>query len=320
MIRVTFTYVVTNTGNVTLDPVTVGDSVLGSISCPQTTLDPGGSETCTAAGGDAVAGQYTNTATATGQGVDDTGAPLGSPVAGTAIANYFGEENAPAIMVVKDVNGHHQPNEPGLYVPVGNPVTFTYVVTNVGNRTLNPVTLQDSVLGPVTCPQPSLPVEGSMTCTATGGKATPGQYTNTATATGQGVNSAGVPVGSPVTAADTANYFGYTSAINVVKDVDGQHEATPPGLYVPDGSEVTFTYLVTNTGNVNLDPITVRDNVLGTIACPQPSLQPQTSETCTKTQVAASGEHSNEADRDGRGRDQPGCTPRLARHRPGQRR
>ena len=123
---VTFTYVVTNTGNVTLDPVTLDDSVLGAITCPQTTLDPGDAETCTAGGGDAVAGQYTNTATAAGQGVDNTGSPLVQlQLTDTAIANYFGEENVPAIMVVKQVNAQHQPTAPGLYVPVGSSVTFT---------------------------------------------------------------------------------------------------------------------------------------------------------------------------------------------------
>ena len=47
---ITYCYKVTNTGNVTLDPVVVTDPMTGlsAISCPATTLAPWASETCTA--------------------------------------------------------------------------------------------------------------------------------------------------------------------------------------------------------------------------------------------------------------------------------
>jgi hypothetical protein len=41
-----FTYVVTNTGDVTLNDIMVVDNVLGPIVCPTTTLDPGQSMDC----------------------------------------------------------------------------------------------------------------------------------------------------------------------------------------------------------------------------------------------------------------------------------
>ena len=47
---VTYSYTVTDTGNVTLRRITVVDPMfrLSRISCPVTTLSPGGTETCTA--------------------------------------------------------------------------------------------------------------------------------------------------------------------------------------------------------------------------------------------------------------------------------
>jgi large repetitive protein len=42
------------------------------------------------------------------------------------------------------------------------------------------------------------------------------------------------------------------ASINVVKFVNGQDADSPTGPHVPVGSTVTFTYVVTNTGDVTL--------------------------------------------------------------------
>ena len=289
---ITFTYQVTNTGNVTLNPVAVTDDHVSPVTCPQTSLAPGQSMTCTATT-PALAGQQTNTATATGEGVDNNDSPVGNSVSTTDTGNYFGQ--TPAIALVKQINGQHETAAPGLIVLVGTPVTFTYEVTNTGNITLTPVTVTDNILGTITCPQTSLAPTASETCTAAGGNSIAGNHQNTATATGQGVDDTGGPVGSPVSGTDTANYFGDAPAITLTKDVDGQHEPTAPGLSVSAGSTLTFTYVVTNTGNVTDSRISVTDNVLGPIACPKDTLAPGESETCTKTQTAAAGQHVNTA-------------------------
>ncbi len=291
---VTFTFLVTNTGNVTLDPVTLTDTVLGSITCPQTSLAAGASETCTATGGDAALGQHTNQATANGQGVDNTGGPVGPSATATDTANYFGSERLPAISLVKDVDGHHEPTPPGLYIPVGDPVTFTYLLTNIGDSTVASISVVDDVLGTITCPQTSLAPGDTETCTAPGGKAVAGEHQNAATATAQPLDSTGRPTGSPVNATDGANYFGSAAAITVTKDINGQHEPTAPGLNIAVGAPLTFTYTINNTGNVSLDPVTLTDNVLGLITCPQSSLTAGASETCTAPGGNASaGQHQN---------------------------
>ncbi|MEZ5191692.1 MAG: hypothetical protein R2734_03685 [Nocardioides sp.] len=65
-----YTFVVTNTGNVTLDPVTVDDPKVGPVACPSGPLAPGDSVTCgpatyTLTQADVDAGHVANTATAT---------------------------------------------------------------------------------------------------------------------------------------------------------------------------------------------------------------------------------------------------------------
>jgi hypothetical protein len=74
---VTYSYKVTNTDNVTLNPVTVTDPMVGlsAISCPDTSLTAGQSETCTAT--------YTTTATdVTNGSISNTGTATGTPPTG----------------------------------------------------------------------------------------------------------------------------------------------------------------------------------------------------------------------------------------------
>ncbi len=311
---VTFSYLVTNTGNVTLEPVTLTDNVFGAIACPSTSLAPGDSETCTATAA-AVLGQQANVGTATGQGVDDTGTPIGPPVNTTDTANYFGA--GPDMTLVKDVNGQREPTSPGPLIPVGDPVTFTYLVTNTGNVTLNPVTVDDSILGAVSCPAAPLAAGGTVTCSATA-PAIAGQQTNVGTATGQGVDNNGAPVGQAVTADDTGNYIGTlrAPAITLAKQVNGQPEPIAPGLYVPVASPVTFSYLVTNNGDTTLNPVTLNDNVLGSITCPQTSLAAGTTMTCSAVRRRRHrGRTQQRGDGHRPAREQRRPTGRLAAHR-----
>ena len=159
--------------------------------------------------------------------MDNNGAPVGDPVSATDTGNYFGA--APAITLDKQVNNQDEPTAPGLFIPVGQPVTFTYIVTNTGNVTLDPVTVDDDILGPVTCPETSLAPGTSETCTAPGGNATAGPHQNTATVTGQGVDDNDAPVGTPATANALANDFGEAPSITLTKNVNGQHQPNPPG-------------------------------------------------------------------------------------------
>ena len=66
-----------------------------------------------------------------------------------------------------------------------------------------------------------------------------------------------------MTDSNPANHFGDAAAIHIVKLINGQDDDAPTGPHVPVGSTVTFTYVVTNTGNVPLANVTVVDDKLG---------------------------------------------------------
>jgi hypothetical protein len=192
----------------------------------------------------------------------------------------------PKVTILKKTNGTDNDAAPGPTVAVGSTVTWTYLVTNTGTLTLNPVTVTDDKVGAITCPQTSLAAGASMTCTNTG-IAVAGQYTNVGTVSGK------PPTGPNVTASNPDNYFGSAPGIMIVKKTNGTNNDMAPGPTVPVGSTVTWTYLVTNTGNVTLNGVAVTDDKVGAITCPSTTLAAGASMTCTKTGTAVAGQYTN---------------------------
>ena len=153
---VTWEYVVTNTGEVTLtDLVVIDPRLSGStpMSCPTTTLAPTESTTCIATG-PALSGKYKNVAIAFATD------PFGVQVSDFDPSHYFGVEGG--ITLKKYTNGVDADEAPGALIPVGGPVEWTYDITNTGNTALSSIALSDNQLGAVTCPQTTLPVDGVM--------------------------------------------------------------------------------------------------------------------------------------------------------------
>jgi uncharacterized repeat protein (TIGR01451 family) len=164
----------------------------------------------------------------------------------------------PGISIVKTTNGGD-----GLNIPVGNPVTWTYTVTNNGNVPLSNITVTDSKgVTPAYVSGDSnsdgkLDTNETWIYTATG-TAVAGQYNNTGEAKGK------PPTGSNVTATDDSSYFGQTPSnpsITIVKKTNGVHYTGAPGPTIAVGDPVNWTYEVTNPGsNVPLSNITVTDS------------------------------------------------------------
>ena len=82
-------------------------------------------------------------------------------------------------------------------------------------------------------------------------------------------------------------------AISIVKKTNGTNNNVAPGPTIPVGASVTWTYLVTNTGNVTLTNVAVTDNKIGAIACPATTLAAGDSMTCTAMGTAVAGQYTN---------------------------
>ena len=107
----------------------------------------------------------------------------------------------PAIDIEKATNGQDADNPTGPSIPAGDPVLWTYEVTNTGNVDLDNVVVTDDQGVVVDCPQDTLDIGQSMTCTGDG-IADPGQYANVSTVTGV------APDGTTVDDMDPSHYFG----------------------------------------------------------------------------------------------------------------
>jgi uncharacterized repeat protein (TIGR01451 family) len=261
---ITYSYVVTNTGNVTLHRITVNDDKLGPVTCPIDVLAPGEDLTCTATRtittADVDAGSIRNTAIATGH------PPTGPPVTDTD-SDIVHAIHIPGIQVEKIAT-------PATYAHAGQEIAFTYQVTNTGNVTLTRVTVTDSKIpGPIPCAATTLAPGQTTTChatyTITQADVDAGHATNVATATGH------PPTGPPVTDRGEETITSLpAAAIKLVK-------TSFPDEYGAPGEIITYTYTVTNTGNVTLHGITVTDDrVPPPITCQLTTLAPGQSTTC----------------------------------------
>ena len=234
---VTFTYVVTNTGPVSLGNVVVTDDKLGPISFTGGDVNGNGQldltetwiyvQTATA-----LAGQQTNIGTVTAQDASATTATDSNT------ATYFGI--APSINIVKFVNGQDADSAPGPQVAPGSTVTFTYVVTNTGLVSLASVVITDDKLGTIPFAGGDVNANGQLDLSETWtyvqtATALAGQQTNIGTATGQ------VAGGTTATDNNSANYFGGTAGPSVPPSSSGLPDAYTA---VPSGQDAAVWPLV----------------------------------------------------------------------------
>jgi hypothetical protein len=113
----------------------------------------------------------------------------------------FSTDIKTAIDIEKATNGQDADEPTGPTIPVGDPVNWSYVVTNIGDVPLSNVSVDDDQGVVVTCPQDTLAVGESMTCTASD-TAQAGQYANLGTACGLS------DAGTEVCDEDPSHYFG----------------------------------------------------------------------------------------------------------------
>jgi uncharacterized repeat protein (TIGR01451 family) len=165
----------------------------------------------------------------------------------------------------------------------GDEITYTFTVTNTGDVALVTVVLTDPICDDGTIAlvddgngDTTLAVDEVWTyeCTRVITDTDPDPLPNTATVLGTDVQ------GRTTDDADDHEVDLIEPAIQVVKTVDDESPS--------EGQTVTFTYVVTNTGDTTLFDVEVVDDLLGAIGTID-ELEPGASATLTKTMVVAAG-------------------------------
>jgi len=221
-------------------------------------------------------------------------AKIGEPVPADPTM-VFGENCelvGPAVRIEKSTNGEDADEAPGPTVLVGDTVTWEYVVTNTGGIDLTNVQVVDDQGVTVDCGgETTLAAGMSMTCTGSG-VATLGQYGNVGTV------SADSTVGSvTVTDSDASHYLGVETlppGIKIKKFTNGKDADEAPGPIVLVDAPVTWEYVVTNTGAIDLTDVQVVDDQGVIVDCSgQTMLAAGMSMTCTGSGVATLGQYTN---------------------------
>jgi uncharacterized repeat protein (TIGR01451 family) len=284
---VTYTFTVSNTGNVPLDGLTIaetaftGSGEVSAIECEATALAVGAVTTCeatyTLTAADVDAGSVTNSAVATGT------PPGGDPVTSEPSTAIVPILPGPAVSLVKTADVE-------TVAAAGDEVAYSFLVSNAGNVTLTGIVIDETefsgsgVLSDIACPTTTLAVGEATTCTATytttQADIDAGSLLNTATVSGVAPGGE-VVVSDPSTVTIAAPP---AAAITIVKTADRT-------MVVRAGEEITYSFLVTNAGNVTLTGATVTETAFsgtGTspaIVCPAGSttLSPGATTTCTAT-------------------------------------
>ncbi|WP_214476608.1 hypothetical protein [Mesorhizobium sp. dw_380] len=274
---ISWQYTVKNTGNVALSDVTVTDNIAGVTPVAVTgdghltnigdvndngKLDIDETWLFTA-GGTSVAGSYSNIGTATGK-FTDTAGDVGTAT-DTDGSGYTGAD--PEIKIDK-VTVDDGTKGDTLKILTGEPISWEYTVTNVGNVALSGVTVTDSDAGvtPVAVlgdghvtnigdlnDNNKLDIGEVWKFSATGAAVT-GPYSNTGTASGSFTDDASHT--RTDTATDDSGYFGANPHITLDKKTNGVDH----GLDIFQGQAVTWTYDVKNDGNVALTHVVVIDD------------------------------------------------------------
>ncbi len=288
---VTWTFIVSNTGNAPLINVALTDDKLGAITCPKTTLAIGEGMTCTATG-IAIAGQYTNIGTVTAK---DATNPNGPTLTATDPANYFGAALLASLgnYVWVDANRDGQQGSTSAEPPLAG---VTVTLYNIGGTAIATTTTDANGFYSFTNLVPgtysvgfTLPPGYVVTQQGT----TPGSDTDSNVNPATGRTEPVTLVGGENNPTIDAGVYLNAPGISLKKFVNGNDAQTAPGIVVPVGSVVTWTYVVKNIGNVALSNIALTDNKEGAITCPKTALAVNEEMTCTKTGIAKAGQYTN---------------------------
>ena len=262
-----YSYVVTNTGNTTLAPVTVTETAFSGtgtapvISCPAgaASLAAGAQVTCTATyvvtQADVDAGIVTNTAVTNGtvpNGPNVTSAPSSAQVPSTPAPGQSFSKTADSSAVTPPAKA-------------GQVITYHFASTNTGNVTLTNVAITDQLAGlsalTYTWPGtvgtllPGQTVTATATYSITQADVDAGHVANTATATG--TDPSGGKTTPPPGNTDTP--LPPVPGQSFSKTADSSAVGSPAKV----GEVITYHFASQNTGNVTLTGVTIQDQLAG---------------------------------------------------------
>ncbi|MGJ8721214.1 MAG: beta strand repeat-containing protein, partial [Salinibacterium amurskyense] len=256
----TFSFTITNPGNVTMTGVAIADSLVG-LSAPVYTwptatagrIAPGETATATATytvkQADVNAGSVENTATVSGK--TPTNATVTSAPSTATVPTIAG---APELTTTKSANVTSG-------AKVGDSITYSISIANTGNQTITGVTLTDSLVGlstpVITWPGVSGTLAPGQTATALASYTVKqsdvdaGSITNTASADGT------APGATPVSD-DSADVVTTTIAAAPTLSL-AKNGTLPAGSTSVAGEVVTYSFVIRNTGNVTITDAAVTD-------------------------------------------------------------
>ena len=286
---ISYSYLVTNTGNVTLtSAIRVADDRV-RVTCPATPgagIAPLGTLTCTASyrvtQDDLDAGSVINIASA-----DVSQAVIPSSTYPSGVASItsptdtvtVGAAQLPALSITKRI----KPGTSATYDAITDVITFQFIVRNTGNVTTTaPITVTDAnIPATVTCTTAPLAPNATALCEATW---TPtqadldaGSFVNAATAS---TDFDGSTVTTPTPASATA-FAVQTPELTMAKTFLGLTNDS-----FATGETASYSYTVQNTGNITVvGPVTVTDNLIASVSCPTGNLAPGASLTCAGSYV-----------------------------------
>jgi LPXTG-motif cell wall-anchored protein len=272
------------------DPVNIAD--ISGVSCSYSDSSPYNATTDWISADDYVECTWSRSLTGSPQSEHDTAAAAGVDPGQRPAARVTDEATVritpvPGIEIEKSTNGENADSAPGPSITAGDPVTWTYVVTNTGTLDLTGVVVTDNVLGDV-CTIGDLDIGESESCELSG-TAVLGQYANVGTVMDNNGD------GESVKATDPSHYLGVAApvpSIAIEKSTNGLDADEAPGPSIDEDDLVTWEYVVTNDGEVDLEGVIVTDDILGDI-CTIGDLDVGETKKCEKTGTAVAGFYAN---------------------------
>jgi uncharacterized repeat protein (TIGR01451 family) len=261
---ISYSFLVRNTGTVTMTGVTVNDPLLTNAGISVTpgpqTLAPGGTATFTATytptQADIDAGRVENTAT--GTGTPPSGPPVESPPDTVVVP-----PDQTSGLTIEKTGTLNDGDGDGL-IDLGETISYSFLARNTGAVTLTNVTVNDPLLqnagitldqGPQTL-APGATFTFTATYTPTQADIDAGRVENTAT--GTGTPPSGPPIESPP---DTVVVPPDQTPRLVIEKTGTLNDGDGDGL-IDLGETISYSFRVQNTGTVTMTNVTVNDPLL----------------------------------------------------------